>query len=50
MRYIYFNEEWNKENEKQEHNIGSISDYYPCPNTPTRNKKRDYFSDLYFFE
>jgi len=48
--YYFFNEEWNQNYEKKEHNIDSISDYTPIRNNTSRNEKRDYLSDLYFFE
>jgi hypothetical protein len=51
MRYIYFNEEWNKDYEKQkDHNIDSISDYTPRGDNTIGYTKRDTLSDLYFFE
>ena len=51
MEYLFFNEEWNQDYEKQkQHTIDSISDYYYRGNNTIGNEKRDYLSDLYFFE
>jgi len=50
MEHLFFNEEWNQNYEKQEHNINSISDYNRRTPNPFTHKKRDYLSDLYFFE
>ena len=50
MEFIFFNEQWNEENEKQEHAIDSISEYRNRTTNIHIDKKRDYLSDLYFFE
>ena len=50
MNNIFFNEEWNEENEKQEHIIDSISEYRNRTTNIHIDKKRGYLSDLYFFE
>ena len=50
MEFIFFNEQWNEENEKQEHTIDSISEYRNRTTNIHIDKKRGYLSDLYFFE
>lgn len=53
MEHLFFNEEWNMNEEKteqKEHNVGSITDYHPRIDNSIYYKSKDTLRDLYFFE
>jgi hypothetical protein len=53
MEHLFFNEEWNMNEQKTEqkgHNVGSITDYHARIDNSIYYKSKDTLRDLYFFE